>query len=260
MGYFAKEGYPWIFIGVFITVATYINTISPNHPKIIYFLIWTVPMIGVTIFLTFFFRDPNRSVPEGFDEKRTILCPADGHMCAIEEENGNLAFYIEMHLTNAHVCRAHMTGKVKKVHRTGGRHYPIYYLRKENGKTSEAIRKNARVTVEMEDSFGRDFTYQLICGKMARRAKPYVREGQYLKKGERMGIIMFGSLVKVTLPGTDYELNVKIGDKVRAKKMSLCETKKTLQTPCKEIFTESTKSLKKANQQTDKPVGADLTM
>ncbi len=223
MGYFAKEGYPWMFIGIFVTVASYINTISPEHPKILYFIIWTLPMILVTLFLIFFFRDPKRDFPSNYNMEKTILCPADGHLCAIEKEGGNLTFYIEMHATNMHVTRAHKSGYVKKIERVSGKNYPVYYLRKKKGRSSEAIRKNARVNIDMVDEDGQEFNYQLICGKLARRAKPYVKEGQRIKAGQKMGIIMFGSLVKVTVPGTNYKLVANVGDKVKAKKYVLCE-------------------------------------
>ena len=63
-----------------------------------------------------------------------------------------------MHVTNVHVTRAHIDGKIKSVERTGGKHHPIYFFKKNVGATSQAIKKNARVTMVVEDMAGKEFT------------------------------------------------------------------------------------------------------
>jgi phosphatidylserine decarboxylase len=128
-----------------------------------------------------------------------------------------------MHVSNVHVTRARLDGKVKSVTRVGGKHYPIYFLKKRVGSDSEAIRKNARVIIELEDNQGRPFIYHLVCGYLARRAKPYVKVGDIIKEGQKMGVISFGSLVKVTLPGNKYKLVAKISDNVIGGQTIICE-------------------------------------
>ena len=95
MGYFAKEGYAWIFGALFLTIAAYMITPAHQYGIKFSFIFLCIPMIGITIFMIFFFRNPNRSPDDGYDPQKSILSPADGSICAIEEEEGNLAFYIE---------------------------------------------------------------------------------------------------------------------------------------------------------------------
>jgi phosphatidylserine decarboxylase len=222
---FAKEGYIWVFIGVSLTLVSHAMTpeISWRYwPSILF---RTTPMALLTCFMIYFFRDPNRSVDPNFKDQvdNLVLAPADGTICAIQEEEGNLAVYVELHVTNVHVQRAHINGVVTDVQRLGGNHYPVYFLKKKIGADSKAIKKNARVVIKVKDEQNRLFDIQLICGKVARRAKPYVMPGDVLTKGQRVGVISFGSLVRITLPGTNYKHITYIGQNVEGGKTVLFE-------------------------------------
>lgn len=221
---FAKEGYGWVLgFSTFIIVLYWLCTLVNRWWYWILFLLISAPFDVFLIFLGFFFRDPKRIPELSFDSQISVLSPADGSISAIEVESGNLAYYIEMHLSNVHVTRSHIEGRIKQIVRIKGDHYPIYYLKPQIGADSIAIRKNARVIIDIEDNFGNVSQYIMICGKLARRAKPYVQPGQRVQSGQKIGIIQFGSLIKITLPGNHYNSRVKVSDKVFAGKTILCD-------------------------------------
>ena len=219
----AKGGWPWI-VGA-LTITTLVHATNPWGFMYFSWICWIrlSPFLLSTLYIIYFFRDPHRTPHSEFNPHRSVLSPADGSLCAVEEEQGDVTLYIEMHLTNVHVCRSHVAGTVKSVVRAKGKHYPIYFFKKRIGAESQAIRKNARVIIDIEDAHGHIVNYNLICGKMARRAKPYVRVGDHVEVGQRIGVIAFGSLVKVSLPGTDYHIKAKIADKVKGGKTILAE-------------------------------------
>jgi phosphatidylserine decarboxylase len=221
---FAKEGYSWILgLSFIIFILYWISKLVERWWYWILFLLIAAPFGLFLVFIIFFFRDPKRKPDPSFSPNISILSPADGSISAIEEEGGDLAFYIEMHVSNVHVTRAHIEGRIKQIIRVKGDHYPIYYLKSRIGADSIAIRKNARIIIDFEDNLGQISKYLMICGKLARRAKPYVQKGQQVHQGQKIGIIQFGSLVKITLPGIHYNCRVKISEKVFAGKTILCD-------------------------------------
>lgn len=223
MGY-AKHGYPWVFgIAALTALSYYWYSIRTGWLHWVILFAIAIPLSVFTFFVFYFFRDPPRTPEDPFHPEKSVVSPADGRLCAVEEEAGNLAMYIEMHASNVHVTRAHTDGVIKHIQRVGGKHHPIYLLKKTASSDSKAVRKNARVIIEMEDHQGRPFVYHMICGKMARRAVPYVKEGQVVTKGQKMGIIQFGSMVKITLPGTQYQMRSKLSDRVFGGRTVICD-------------------------------------
>ena len=220
---YAKEGYPWtIGAGIITFLSIYLNPYTDVWYWIVFIPI-SIPLMWITIFTIFFFRDPPRTPDPGYQEGKSVLSPADGTLCAIQEENGNLALYIEMHAINVHITRAHISGTIKKIIRSSGSHYPIYLFKKTSDTETFAIKKNARVIIELEDDLGHPFSYIMICGIIARRAKPFVKEGDKITQGQKMGIIQFGSMTKITLPGTNYKMIAKISQNVFGAQTILCE-------------------------------------
>ena len=113
MKYFAKEGFVWVFGGLFFTIMSIMYSSDPDGVLGLNFLFLTLPAASLTLYIILFFRDPNRTPAHGYHPQKSILSPADGSLCAVEEEDGDLALYIEMHLTNVHVTRSHLAGTVK---------------------------------------------------------------------------------------------------------------------------------------------------
>lgn len=154
-------------------------------------------------FSAYFFRDPER--PRVFAPGE-IACPADGTVLTIKNEGipGITVLRIFLSVLNVHVQRAPIAGKVEKVKFTQGE-FAIAYK-------PEAA-QNQRNLIRIAGENGRVVEIEQITGSIARRIACYVKEGQVVKAGERVGMIYFGSQVAVYLPES-VKISVKTGDKV----------------------------------------------
>jgi phosphatidylserine decarboxylase len=145
-------------------------------------------------FFLYFFRDADRRIGDG------IISPADGKVLYVK---GN-EIAIFMSIFDMHVNLAPYDGKIEKMIYKKGEHKPAY------GDTS----KNERMEIYMDTEIG-EIVIAQIAGIFARRILPYVKEGQYIKKGEKIGIIKFGSRVELKLP-KNCKIVVKKGRKIKA--------------------------------------------
>lgn len=213
---FRKEGLVWVLPPLALAIWWHGISLPTHYNPWIYFLVVTCPCtIGIGL-LAFFFRDPVREIPHNFNPKMHLLSPADGKLIAIEQEGDRTAFYIEMHLNHVHVNRSPVNGKVISVKRIQGKHYLVHFFKQTKANQSKAVKKNAHAIITIEDQDHHHFTCFLICGAFFRRARPFVKVGDFLTAGDRMGMILFGSTVKVSFNNTLYTFHSKIGDKVRA--------------------------------------------
>lgn len=145
-----------------------------------------------------FFRDPERPVG-GIDEG--IVSPADGKVVDIR---GNTAC-IFMNFHNVHVNRAPVSGKIVKMHHRDGGYLPAFF--------KDSL-KNERNTICIESDYGLVKMTQ-IAGTVPRRIDTYFNVGDRVVRGERIGMIRFGSRVDIT-PPEGYALTIKKGDRVKA--------------------------------------------
>jgi phosphatidylserine decarboxylase len=198
----AWEGIPFIAICMAGTV-------------ILFILDWkitAIPMTVLTLFMIYFFRDPNR--PPIHDES-AILTPADGKVLAIEDlqhgdnryQNGTKKISIFMSLFNAHINRIPMSGRIAELS-----YHP--------GKFFSANRDKASVFNEHNiltlDTYNRArIVFVQIAGCIARRICCWVNEGDLVEAGQRFGLIRFGSRLEVYLP-PDCTIIVAKGEKVKA--------------------------------------------
>jgi phosphatidylserine decarboxylase len=161
-------------------------------------------------FSAYFFRDPERDKVFAPGE---IACPADGTVMSVTNEGapGITVVRIFLSVLNVHVQRAPMEGKVTKTKYTKG-NFAIAYK-------PEAA-QNERNLIRIEGEYGRFVEVEQITGSIARRIACYVKEGQAIRQGERVGMIYFGSQVAVYLPDTVRVL-VKPGDKVAGAETAL---------------------------------------
>lgn len=197
--FIAREG--WVFIVFFALLA-----IIPWYFHV-YWL--TALCMLITIFCMFFFRNPERIVPSGRGE---IVAPADGRVmdiAAVEEQyyvqGEAIRIRIFLNLFNVHVNRMPVKGEVNWVKQVSGKYLPAY--------KDEVGEENERNYVGIECDRGKILVVQ-ITGLIARRLVCWVKPGQVLERGERLGLIRFGSCTEVYLPpGT--RILVQAGDKVK---------------------------------------------
>jgi len=156
----------------------------------------------VVLALAFFFRDPERVPPE---TEGVLLSPADGKVMAVEKNGEGWRISVFMSPLDVHVNRSPCGGKVESVKHRGGGHLPAY-------------RKGSEQNERVEILIGSPpwvFKVVLIAGIMARRIKPYVKEGQEVKPGQRIGVILLGSRADLYFPG-EFSPAVEEGEKVKA--------------------------------------------
>ena len=204
----AVEGIPFILAALAITVVV---TLIVHHffPRATIFA--AVPLVLVCIFVTMFFRNPNRVIPP---DPKDVVSPADGtvlDIARIEEDTllGTDAVRISVFMSvwNVHVNRVPMSGRAERVV-----YYPGKFLVARLEKASTDNERNALVITNDE---GVKILVVQIAGIVARRIVCYVSEGDALDKGRRFGLIRFGSRLDVYVP-TDTVIRVTEGEKVRA--------------------------------------------
>ena len=147
--------------------------------------------------LLVFFRDPDRKPGHG------LVSPADGRVLEADAATGTLTVF--MGLGNVHVNRAPWDGRITRMAHTPGGHAPAY--------KKEAAR-NERLETVLDTGLG-PIRMTQVAGIVARRIVPFRREGDRVKKGQRIGMIRFGSRVELSLP-KGVRLVVAVGEKVRA--------------------------------------------
>jgi len=152
----------------------------------------------MTVFFVFVFRDPQRSIGDG------IVAPADGVVREVDKDKGFVSTYLA--LRNVHVTRAPIDGVVEKKQRSRGTHAPAFSKRTEHNERLEISLRTNRGCVSIIH----------MTGAIARRIVPYVEVGQSLGKGEKMGLIRFGSRVDVYLPPSAFRIVAKKGQRLRA--------------------------------------------
>ncbi len=197
----AKEGIPFVLIGFVLSLITY--WFSP---------LAATPFLLFTAFSLYFFRDPERNPPS---DPKALVSPADGTVLSIEEIQDEKFLYrpcrkisIFMSPFNVHVNRAPADGKVTKVEYRPGK-----YAMAMRDKASDDNERNA-VFFECDGS-GSEVVFVQIAGFVARRIVCYVKGGERLQKGQRYGMIRFGSRMEVFLP-LEAEVLVKKSEQVTA--------------------------------------------
>ena len=161
------------------------------------------PMAGVTLWVLAFFRDPVRTVPQGDD---LIVAPADGMVTLIQNvmppkemagidglgEAPMTRVSIFMSVFDVHINRTPIAGTIKNVIYISGK-----FLNADLDKASE---DNERQHILVERSDGLRIGFTQIAGLVARRIVPFVKLGDMVAAGQRIGLIRFGSRVDVYLP------------------------------------------------------------
>ncbi|MCF8459219.1 MAG: phosphatidylserine decarboxylase family protein [Flavobacteriales bacterium] len=206
-----KEGYRMLTL---LAIAVIIITfgIIRFFPE----LKWLHMLVGVgggIIFLIFlqFFRSPKRNL---VISSRSIVCPADGKVVAIEEVeepeyfNGEKRIQVSVFMSplNVHLNRYPISGRIAY-----SKYHPGKFLVAWHPKSST---ENERNTVVVETEFGVSVLIRQIAGFVARRIVWYCHEDDVVKQGDELGFIKFGSRVDLFLP-LDAKIKVEIDEKVQ---------------------------------------------
>ena len=157
-------------------------------------------LLFLSAFLLFFYRDPERDIQKG------IVSPADGLVQEASMRNGKVHISIFMNLQNVHVNRSPIKGRViSQRHKSGG-YTPAF---------SKDSDKNERLITKLETKLGTVKMTQ-IAGFLIRRIVSYVEPNTKVQKGERIGLIHFGSRVDLVFEESGIELKIKEGDRILA--------------------------------------------
>ncbi|MGA8012642.1 MAG: phosphatidylserine decarboxylase family protein [Candidatus Acidiferrales bacterium] len=163
-------------------------------------------LIFLGLFVFYFFRDPEREIPSDPD---AVVSPADGHVVAILDEmlDSTMGHRISIFLSiwDVHIQRAPVAGRIADVVYRPGRFYAAF--------RSAASRENEQNIIYIHTPQGQ-LVFKQIAGAIARRVLCWKSKGESVARGERMGMIRFGSRVDVWLPMA-AEVVVKQGQMVK---------------------------------------------
>jgi phosphatidylserine decarboxylase len=168
--------------------------------------VWAVPPVLLAAFFLWFFRDPKRPVPI---EAGLVVSPADGKITEVARiqtpEGERIRLSIFLSVFDVHVNRSPIAGTVREIRYQQGKHL--------NALSRHCAEKNEQNVVTVQgDEF--DVTFKQIAGILARRIVFNFRVGDFVQRGERVGLIKFGSRVDVVLPG-HARVRVALGQRVK---------------------------------------------
>jgi len=209
----AKEGIPFILIGGILTLGAW--AIGG---------MWATCFLGsLTLFTTWFFRNPARVIPPG---EQVIVSPGDGKVVAVESEfehrylkEQSVRISIFLNVFDVHINRMPIGGTVEDV-----AYQPGKFMMANLPEASSGNEQNALM---LRRSDGVKVLCVQIAGLVARRIVSWVVPGEQVVKGERFGLIRFGSRMDVYLPQS-CTVRVQVGSKVKGGSSILAEV------PCAE--------------------------
>lgn len=161
------------------------------------------PFAVAGLFCLWFFRDPEREIPRG----PVAVSPADGKVVLVRRKPGTTQVCIFMNVFNVHVNRTPIGGKVVDVTYNRGK----FLVASKDAASYE----NERNTITVEAKDGVTVSFTQIAGLIARRIVCYVKPGDYVTVGQRIGLIKFGSRVDVNF-GPEWAIEAQEGQQVSA--------------------------------------------
>jgi phosphatidylserine decarboxylase len=196
----AKEGLRFILASVVLSVLSGILGLA--FLALIFFLLACA--------FTFFFRDPDRIPPAG---ERLIVSPADGEVLGVEALGDHpglggpaTRITIFLSITDVHIVRAPLGATVASADYHPGKFLPAYKPEAgEHNESTTLVLRGERI----------DAVMKMIVGVAARRIKSFVKAGDAVARGQRVGLMFFGSRVELTLP-RNVTIETGLHDKVKA--------------------------------------------
>jgi phosphatidylserine decarboxylase len=197
----ASAGYPLIFGAAFATLVLSLLGLTAL----------ALAGLGATFCIAAFFRDPDRTIP---NRPGQVVSPADGRVIAVEMVNGNPFFSEEvrrisifMSLFDVHVNRVPAEGRIYRIS-----YRPGQFIAADR---SDASMRNEHNAIFLETAYGKRLCFVQVAGLIARRIICRLQPDEMVRRGQRFGMICFGSRLDVYLP-KDISVAVSSGDKVRA--------------------------------------------
>ncbi|VVB90085.1 Putative archaetidylserine decarboxylase proenzyme [uncultured archaeon] len=207
----AKGSLPWIGGALLFTALTgYISTLSGGLVSYLFLFLFIIGAV-LALFFFVFFRDPERT-PSGDEDD--AVSPADGRVISIKD--GTISIFMNIH--NVHVNRAPLAGTVTQIDYKPGGYIPAF------NKDSQVNERN-HVVISTEHG---NLELTQIAGVLTRRIVSYISEGSHVKRGQRIGMIRFGSRADVIIP-QGYEFTAKPDDKVKAGETVIAMKKEKIQ-------------------------------
>ena len=199
-----KEGVPYLAVEMFFLIVAAGFWMRVRRLEV---MIAGVVVLFFLVLTIFFFRDPERTIPEG--EKR-ILSPADGKVVCVADTDAypdvvkRVCIYLS--LWDVHVNRIPVTGRAGFVKHLPGKFHAAF--REKSSKWNE----HTEISIETEQGV---IYVRQIAGLLARRIVCHIRECESVRQGERFGMIRFGSRVELYVPA-NVNLSISEGERVRA--------------------------------------------
>ncbi|MBN1958063.1 MAG: phosphatidylserine decarboxylase family protein [Desulfuromonadales bacterium] len=197
----AREGYPFICLFGFITLVF----------ALLGWTLMTLLLLALTLFSVYFFRNPERVIPAA---DNLVVAPADGKVIFVGDVDEERYFKqrvtkvsIFMSVFNVHVNRVPCHGRVVDMYYNKGQ-----FLNASYDKAS-SVNEQSGILLEMDN--GERILFVQIAGLIARRIVTYPLIGDLLKRGERYGLIRFGSRVDIYFPKC-VDVSVTLGEKTVA--------------------------------------------
>jgi len=198
---FAKEGHKYVFSSVILFMATL--------PLGRWWI--SLPLGLFAAFSAWFFRNPERETPPDED---AYISPADGRVLRVAEVYEDR--YLFRPMKKIEIFMSPMDVHVNRIPRSGTVVDAIYNKGKFlNASFDKASADNEQNAVVVADESGREYMFVQVAGFVARRIISYVRAGKEVERGQRMGLIMFGSRLDVYLP-PEAVVSVRPGERTLA--------------------------------------------
>ena len=202
----AKEGYIFIFIAFILTIMSYMAYLSLQSTS---FYIVSIIFALLTLFIMYFFRDPNRI----FENKDGVLVsPADGKVLYVKNIGYNkfvggdtIKIAIFLNVFDVHINRIPSDGTINYVKYNPGKFHVA--------SVDKASEFNEQTEIGMTTISGQKIIFKQIAGLIARRIVCRIKDGDIVSAGNRFGLIRFGSRTELFVPA-DTEILIKAGDRV----------------------------------------------
>lgn len=197
----AKEGYPFIALAAFITLIL----------AVLGYKLLTMVALALTVFVLCFFRDPERIGPVN---ETAMISPADGKVISVEKIIDSQYLLgqvykvsIFMNVFDVHVNRVPVNGTVEKIIYTPGKFY--------SADSARGALHNEHCAILLRTTSGHRMACVQVAGLIARRIVCLLEAGDEVQRGQRFGLIRFGSRVDLYIP-TQTQLEITVGQRVKA--------------------------------------------